>query len=387
LKKMVSLLISLCLCLSLALPALGEGENPLDEGIRASFKRMKTSGGMVVAAKDGEIVYSYCYGFSDKFSKDMVTPDTYFRIASVSKLVSAVTIMRMVDAGLLDLDENLGTYLGDPAYVAANPYFPKIPLTTRHLMTHTSSLSSKGGFTKHRALSLMLDVSNKRKSDFHNEEPGSVYRYSNYGAGILGCLMEAIVGKRINEVAKEMTFDPLGIDAAYHPTLVQHPEKIATTYETDGSIAITRSLRLKEEYPEKIDVDHDYNETYGSVWMKGEDLCRIGIMLCEGGKLDGQQFLKPETVAEMIASQQGRGYVTVDSPYGLNVERVSNLVQGRMFYGHQGLSEAILCNLYFDPESHFVFALVTNGCKSAKNDRIGVLTRSLFEQLWAAYGQ
>ena len=87
-----------------------------------------------------------------------------------------------------------------------------------------------------------------------------------------------------------------------------------------------------------------------------------------------------KTVREMISSQQGKGGITVDSPYGLNVERVKNLISGKTLYGHQGMANGVLCNLYFDPETRFVFALVTNGTNvRAKED--------LFSLMWETYAK
>ena len=388
LKRVCKAVLLWLLCaVLLAGTALGEGSGALDETVAKTFKRMKTTGGMVLIARDGEIVYEYCYGFADKRANEKVTEETYFKIASVSKLVTALSAMKLVEQGRLDLDENIGAYLGSPAYKAANPYYPKIPLTARHLMSHTSSLKSSGGFSRRKKLSTMLDVSLKKKGNFYDEKPGSVYRYSNYGVGIVGCIIEAITGERLDTAAKELTFAPMGIDAGYHPTRLQHPERIVTTYTPGGGIEIARARRLKETYSDKVDVERDYNEAYGSVWITGRDLCRLGILLCDGGVLEGQRYLQAETVAEMISSQKGKGYVTVDSPYGLNVERVKNLLSGHLFYGHQGLNNGVLCNVYFEPESRFVFTLVTNGCNSSKSDWIGILARSLFGTLWSEYGE
>lgn len=388
-KSVVRIISFICvfMIIFLALPGFSHADTAdIDEKVRTNFKKMKTSGGMVLCARNGEIVYEFCYGYADKIAKEKVTRDHYFRIASVSKLVSALSVMKLVESGSLDLDENIGTYLGDPSYFAANPYYPKIPLTLRHLMTHTSSLKSSSGYTKHRELSLMLNVKNKRKSDFYKEKPGSVYRYSNFGAGIMGSIIESVTGMRLDAAAKDLIFVPMGIDAGYHPSQLVNPEKIVTTYEPNGSIGITRSYRLKESYQADIDLEHDYFEVAGSVWMTGPDLCKIGIMLSQYGQFEGKQILSEDTVREMLSSQKGKGYVLIDSPYGLNIERVTNLINGRMLYGHQGLSDGILCNLYFDPDSDFVFVLVTNGCNSTKKDHIGSLTRMQFTLMWDLFG-
>ena len=343
---------------------------------------------MVVAAKDGEIVFSQCYGFANKVGKEPVTEETYFKLASVSKLVTAVSVMKLVENSQLDLDQDIGEILGDPAYHAANPNYPKIALTSRMLMTHTAAINdSAGAFAGMKPLNATLNPKeNKKKSGFLKVKPGTEYKYSNYGAGIMGCIIEAVTEKRLSDAARELIFDPMGIDAAYDPHLLQDPEKIVSTYNADGSGNITRSYRLKQKYREEIDLDKDYADSYGGVWIRGEDLCRIGIMLCDMGVIDGRRILEEDTVREMLSSQQGKGGITVDSPYGLNVERVTNLLRGKMLYGHQGMANGVLCNLYFDPETRFVFALLTNGTNvKAKEDRICLLARDLFNLMWNTY--
>ena len=363
---------------------------PTDEEVAALFCRRRASGGMVLAAKDGQIVYSYCYGYADKRAKEKVSPDTYFKLASVSKLVTAAAVMRLVDENRLDLDENIGHILGNPAYEAANPWYPKEPLTSRHLMTHTAGVKDSGGaFSNRQNLSDTLNPEiNRKKSGFLKERPGTFYRYSNYGAGIMGCILEAVTGLRLTNAVKELLFDPMEIDAAYDPSLLKHPERIVTTYRANGNAHITRAYRLKQLYNERINPEKDYVESYGGLWMRGEDLCRIGIMLCDMGLIDEQRILTQTAVQEMISSQQGKGGIQADSPYGLNVERVKNLLQDHLIYGHQGVAGGVLCSLYFDPDTRFVFALLTNGCNvNAKKDRICMLSRELFELMWTAYVQ
>ena len=368
--------------------ALADVSAPSEETVNQLFKKRKTVGGMVVAAKDGEIVFSQCYGFANKVGKEPVTEETYFKLASVSKLVTAVSVMKLVENSQLDLDQDIGEILGDPAYHAANPNYPKIALTSRMLMTHTAAINdSAGAFAGMKPLNATLNPKeNKKKSGFLKVKPGTEYKYSNYGAGIMGCIIEAVTEKRLSDAARDLIFDPMGIDAAYDPHLLQDPEKIVSTYNADGSGNITRSYRLKQKYREEIDLDKDYADSYGGVWIRGEDLCRIGIMLCDMGVIDGRRILEEDTVREMLSSQQGKGGITVDSPYGLNVERVTNLLRGKMLYGHQGMANGVLCNLYFDPETRFVFALLTNGTNvKAKEDRICLLARDLFNLMWNTY--
>lgn len=359
-----------------------------DAEVDALFRKRKTVGGMVVAAKDGEIVYSRCYGYADKRAKEDVTSDTYFKLASVSKLVTAAAAMRLVEDGRLDLDENLGHILGEPSYEAASPRYPDVGLTCRMLMTHTAAIRDNSeAYGKNAKLSEVLNPAlNKNKIGFLKAKPGTAYKYSNYGAGMVGCVIEAVTGLRLTAAARELLFDPMGIEAAYTPSLLTNPERIVTTYKAGGGAHITRSYRLKQPYRAEPDPEQDFRESYGGLWIRGEDLCKIGMMLCDLGEYGGKRILSEDTVREMISSQQGKGNITADSPYGLNVERVRNLVDGKTVYGHQGLANGVLCSLYFDPETRFVFALVTNGCNvNAKKDRICLLSRDLFGLLWDEY--
>ena len=377
------LLLSLFTGCALAEIPLPE-ENPLNAALAAIFPRFRTSGAVVVVAKDGEIVYHYDYGYANKQSKTPITPETYFRAASVTKLVSAIRVMQLVEDGLLDLDAPIGDYLG---YEVLNTKHKREPVTLRHLMTHTSSISDSGGYSSNLSLDTFLDASLKHNGNWHDRAPGSKYQYSKFGAGLMGSLMEAVTGQNVNDAVHEGVFDPLDIDAAYHISLLGNPDNAATMYLSDGKLKKSPAAYLRESWDPAVDPNRHYGLTYGSLWIRGDDLCRLGIALCEGGAVDGVKLLEADTVETMMSSQKGLGAVTVDSPYGLCMHRVSTLLQDRMVYGHQGRSDGTLCNLYFEPQSRFVFALITNGSSTKQSDYVANLTRAVFEQAWAVWGE
>ena len=112
-KRFLSLLLALAFLPLLAL-AEGPEESPLselDEAVDGKFRRFQARCGEVVIARDGEIVYQRSFGYADQQKTIPATPDHYYRLASVSKLVTAAAVMRLVETGRLDLDENIGTYL------------------------------------------------------------------------------------------------------------------------------------------------------------------------------------------------------------------------------------------------------------------------------------
>ena len=365
--------------------AEGSTESPTDEALRKIFKYNKTSGAAVVVARDGEIVYQYHYGWAVKKTKEPITEHTYFRIASATKMVTAIHMMQLVEAGKINLDGDLGDYLG---YEVQNPYAKKTTVTPRMLMTHTSSLSNKGAFTNsRRGLRSLISTDKPNQGNWYRETPGSVYRYSNFGAGVMGSLIEAVTGKNVNDSITETLFEPLGIDAAYSAGLLKNPEDVPDIYNMNGAMYASQSKNLTKEWDPEVDPDFHFRITVGSLWIRPTDLCRLGIMLCDGGVLEGKTVLQPETVAEMMAEQQGRNGITAATPYGLCIHHDQTLVEDRTIYGHQGLTEGILCNVYFDPQTRFVFVLCTNGSSNHMDHRVIKLTRKVFDVAWETFGK
>lgn len=389
-KRMLALIFALCFCLTawataeeLIVPPVSPTA-ALDEAVSAALARFRAVGAVVVVAKDGEIVYHLDYGLACKADETPVTPSTYFRLASVTKLVSAIRVMQLVEEGRLALDEPIGTYLG---FEVKNTRHKDEPITLRHLMTHTASIFDNGGYAKSKSLETFLDASLRKNGNWNNWAPGGKYDYSNYGAGLMGSLMEAVTGENVDDSVRASVFEPLGIDAGYHISLLSDPTQAASMYYSDGKLKKSPEKYLSEPWDPSVNPNLHYGLTYGSLWMRGDDLCRLGIALCEGGSVEGVTLLQPETVELMMSSQKGLGDVRIDSPYGLCVHRVATLLEDRMIYGHQGRSDGTLCNLYFEPQSHLVFTLITNGSSTKQSYYVANLTRAVFKEIWAVYGE
>lgn len=372
-KRLFALLLVLLMC---PLSALADHAD-LDARLATIFPRYHTTGAVVVVARGNEIVYHYDYGWADKKEKKPVTAQTYFKTASVSKMISAIRVMQLVEAGQLSLDEPIESYLG---YAVAHPSCPDTPVTLRMLMSHTSAISSS--YSSGKTLQKLLN-----RKHWESYRPGSRYKYSNLGAGIMGTLMETVTGQDVNTCVDAGVFQPLGIDAAYRTWLLDEPEQASLRYDAEGKLARARSFYPNEPYDPAAGAEAHYDLVIGDVWIRGDDLCRLGMMLCQGGTLNGVTILQPETVEEMTSSQQGKGGITADSPYALCVHRVDSLLEDRMIYGHQGQSDGIVCNLYWDKESGFVFAMITNGCSSRMDNYICKVSRNAFAACWDVFGE
>ena len=376
-KKLTALLMAVLL---MVLPMMATAEAAgMDEQVDGVFRAMKAVGGAFVVAQHGEIVYERYYGVQHKKTNEPVTEKSYFRCASVTKLVTGIGIMKMIDAGLLDPDEDISTYLG---YKVRNTRFMKTPITLRHLMSHTAGMVENSSFSKKSSiLSDMINVEKKASSNFKREvKPGSEYTYSNFGAGITGAIVEAVTGKDVSSYMREFLFAPLNIDAAYFVGQLQEPEYICATYKKDGSLYAAPSYMLRQEYLQEANPDIHYRTTIGSLQIRPRDLAKLGIVICGDGTIDGQRVLSEESIAMMRAEHsEATDGITSDSPYSFFTIRQDTLFEGRRVYGHQGTDEGVVCNLYVEPESELVMVVMTNGCRSGRDDGIMRITRRLAE--------
>jgi CubicO group peptidase (beta-lactamase class C family) len=181
--------------------------------------------------RDGKVVYEGHFGHrvmaADNAGKALASDqDTLYRMASVSKLVTTIAAMQLVDAGKLDLDADIGQYLG---YTVRNPHFAQMPITTRMLLSHTSSLRDDGGyfFPLEKPLKEVLQAApsptgqeatwaNKSNASA-DHAPGRYFTYCNLNFGIVGTLIEAITHQRFDLYMQQSVLQPLGIAGGFTP--------------------------------------------------------------------------------------------------------------------------------------------------------------------------
>lgn len=161
--------------------------------------------------------------------------DDPVRVASISKLAVAMTVMRLVDAGKLDLDRDASAYLGWPL---RNPGFPDTPITLRQLLSHTSSVRDGAGYLLPLDDELGPFLANPAAWD-PAHAPGAYFTYTNLNFPIVAAILEAATGERFDRLAQREVFAPLRLDACYNwstctPATVKRG---VTLYRPNGDIA------------------------------------------------------------------------------------------------------------------------------------------------------
>lgn len=202
----------------------GEETEYFDSVVNEFLTRYKIVGASVAIAKEGRLVYSKGFGYADNSLHDPVTPRNLFRIASVSKLVTAVAIMKLVEDEKLDVNDKVfgpNGILNNPAYLGyTDKRYEKI--TVHQLLNHTAGWNGKKGEPVFNSLYVarMMDVEPPAEMNTIIEyslsqklsyAPGKKYSYSNLGYCILGEIIEKVTGMEYEEYVQFAILHPLGI--------------------------------------------------------------------------------------------------------------------------------------------------------------------------------
>ena len=298
--------------------------------------------GTVVLSKNGHVFLTWSFGGVDE--------NTCFRIASITKWVTAIGLMTLYDDGKLDLDKDISTYLG---FKVRNPAYPDTPITARMLLSHTSSLSPD-------ASNYHPDWERISKSydPIFNEsiEPGTAYAYADYNGALFGCLIEAISGQSVQNYLSRKVFTPLGLTAAYSPKFLPSGTVCKDLLKADGSVEISVSKDRSRTYNNNADPKGNNGYTVGKLYINAESLTKLAQMMYYGGELNGVRILKTETVKLMEADQPG----LAESRYGLSTVRLYQFDRGT-WYGHQGRYSGLSSNIYYQRETGITMALILDG--------------------------
>lgn len=275
----------------------------------------------VAALRAGQPVYEAAFGrrtIGDGGAPDRpATPDTLYRIASISKLVTTLGLMRLVEDGRLDLDADVSGYLG---FTLRNPHFPRHAITLRSLLLHTSSLRDDGGYFWPATTALRDVLAPGAPASWSDlAAPGIYYSYCNLGFGVIGTAMERVTGERFDRLMARLVLDPLGLEAGYNPSALapRALARLATVYRkrpADGAtwnpsgpwIAQVDDTRAAFAPPPGLDAyvagrnATPFSPT-GGLRISARGLALVGRMLAQGGVHEGRRLLRAATLETMFA--------------------------------------------------------------------------------------
>ena len=343
------------------------------------------SGAVTLVARRGKIAHFEAHGLMDIEGSRPMALDTIFPIASMTKPVTGVAVMMLVEEGLVRLTDPVSKFipaLADPQMAvwtgdrpprgadAPEPY--TIPaateITIRHLMTHTSGLGSGGAGTRGTQRVAPRDTSGAvgdwarllgdAPLDFH---PGTHWAYSGLaGIDMLGRVVEVASGLSFDEFLHQRIFEPLGMhDTAFFPAKA-NADRVVTLYRRSEN-----GLR-RVDVPGWVDT-RTFFSGGGGLWSTAEDYLQFAQMLLNKGELNGTRLLGSRTVELMASNHVDDLYAEAGTTggrpglgFGLTVRTVDDavLAQDAQSTGSFGWSGAFGTTFWVDPKENLTAILM-----------------------------
>lgn len=224
---------------------------PVDQNIKALLDQYKIQGASVAICRNDRLVYAKGFGYANFETGEMVNPSHSYRLASVSKLITAVAIMKLYDEGVISLDDQVFGPAGILPFTKFQKYEDKRveQITIRHLLNHSAGWSRHAGDPMFNSLYIARKYKTEKTSNLDmiiryalerelHYEPGSVYSYSNLGYGILGEIISIKSEMPYEDYVVLNIFKPLGLHdfhlgrSFYHQ---KYPNEVRY-YEPSGSL-------------------------------------------------------------------------------------------------------------------------------------------------------
>lgn len=336
--------------------------------------------------RDG-LVSMQANGFADIAAQRKVGADDPVRIASISKLVTAIGAMRLMEQGKLDLDADLSPLLG---WRLRHPAYPDEPITLRLLLSHRAGLTDAAGYYAVPLDGALRDITDDPRAWDDAHAPGTFFRYGNVNFPIVASAMEKATGERFDRLMQRLVFEPLRIDACFNwescsretagRAVVQYDAARKPVYDNHRGgkpdCAVIRSTKRDCDLSQwKPGRNGALFSPQGGLRISANGLARIGRMLLGEGELDGVRVLSPAsvrtltkpvwtyapdnglTVEEDASGQSRHGFFC---RYGLAVQTLATKREGCRDdpfgdgverFGHAGSAYGLLSGLWIDRAS------------------------------------
>jgi CubicO group peptidase (beta-lactamase class C family) len=325
--------------------------------VRELLSRWPAVGLAVGVVRNGRLEFFSGHGLADIASNTPITQDTVFRIASITKTVTALAVLQLEEQGLVDLDGPANQYLRAFTLLPAKASFR--PATVRQLLTHTAGLPEvvHPSRTLRYAFgeSFKLDEPLPTLAEYYRgglrlvTEPGTTFRYTDHSFATLGQLVEDVSGTPLDRYLRERIFDPLGMA----DTDLLRSERVSSRLAT-GYI-------LGAKGPKAVTDRQWVTAAASSIYSTPRDMARYLAALLGGGTGVHGSVLKPATLA-MLFEPQYRPDPRVPG-IGLAFSRFS--LGGHLAVEHEGILPGFNSDIFLAPDDGVGVMAFTNGARQA----------------------
>ncbi len=290
-----------------------------------------------------------------------------FRVASITKMATALAVLSLTDRGLLDLDRPFSDYFPEEKSLRDTASF-----TPRQLLSHTSGLEDPPD--PEQAV-LAGTPFPELISTCSGHGPGSTFHYSNLGFGLLGCLMEQLCGEPVSQVVRSAVFEPLRMKATLDASTLDPSEIMPISrilpYHPGRDLKITRLGAVPLTEPDPL---RHYGHTAGSMYTDIVSLHRMVRCLQE----DGHPLLSSRTGQQMKKPHATYGALSPTLSYGLGLLLVEdpNLSDSRIL-GHQGFAYGCVDGAFWEESTGNIVIFCNGGASEARVGRLGLCNRDV----------
>lgn len=374
-KKQFPLVISCFISLFSGLNGYSQPDKA-EAGIQAIMQQSKVVGLSVAVVKNNRIIYTHSFGLKNTDSNSPLTDDCLFRIASISKSFSATSIMQLVEAGKLSLEDDFSDLIG---FKVRNPKYPETIITLRMVMSHRSSINdSQGYFT--------LDAINPNTNKdwakgYNNYEPGIGYEYCNLNYNMVGAVIEKYSGERFDQYVKHHILDPLKLYGGYCVDSLDQ-SRFATIYEYNTDSA--RFFASPSAYnPRSAEIsNHVLGKTTpifsptGGMKISATDLAKYMIMHNRFGRYKGGRIMSVKSAKIMQTK------LSEEEGYGLAIMTADKMIPGQIMKGHTGSAYGLYSAMFFNPKEKFGIVVISNGCHPGYTEGFNTVIRNTVNSLY-----
>ena len=308
----------------------------IEKAITAAMSRQNIPGLSVAVVTDQRMRWSNGYGLADLENFIPAKSATVYRLGSISKTITAIAVMQLVERGKLDLDAPIQKYC---------PAFPQKqwPITARQLLGHLAGVrhyKSDAEFLSTKHYNSVVEGMDMFKDDPLLQEPGTKYQYTTHGYAILGCAVEGASGMKFSDYVRENIFTPAGMNRMRVDDVLEIIPNRAQGYFKIPSGELRNSTLA----------DTSYKIPGGGFCSTVEDLARFAIAV-QTGKL-----VKKETLDQMWTKQKTRD--GKETSYGLGWGLSERNAMKEVAHG--GAQQRVSTYLYMIPEKGLAVVLMVN---------------------------
>ena len=258
----------------------------LTKFIEKEMKSKKVVGISIALVDNQETVWAEGFGFADKEKEVKATSQTIYRIGSVSKLFTALSVMQLTEQGKINIDNPVRTYI--PDFKIKSRFDKPGIITTRGLLTHHSGIPSSMNYKFFSDNPFPIDsIVELLNEEYTCTQPNTIWSYSNPAYTLLGVLTEKVSGEKFKDYTQNHLFQPMNMK--------------------NSSFVLTKDM--EKFYAKGYTNGKEFNEPYISQYPAGTvhsnvlDMANFIKMICNNGSFNGKQIIKEETLNEMLTQQ------------------------------------------------------------------------------------